>query len=69
MGNKKKKIRLKAEFIRENPKSVYLECLGVPKWFPKDQVSYDSDTQYVTMSLWTFEKVFNRVLPAGFAQE
>ena len=61
MGNKKKLVTLKAEYIRENKDSIYLDCNGEPKWFPKAQVSFDPTTERLTLSLWLYEKVFNGV--------
>jgi len=51
-------IIISASFIRETPKSWFLDCEGDLVWFPKKHCNYDHDKKELEAPKWFLKEVF-----------
>lgn len=51
-------ITIEAEYIRETPKSFYLDCEGDLEWFPKKSVEFDKEKNELKCPRWLLKEKF-----------
>ncbi|WP_456867565.1 hypothetical protein [Galbibacter sp. BG1] len=54
----KNSVIIAASFIRESTNSLYLDCEGDPKWFPKSQVNFNQEKEELEAPKWLLKKTF-----------
>lgn len=51
-------ITIEAEYIRETPKSYYLNCEGDLEWFPKKSVEFNAEKKELKAPRWLLNAKF-----------
>ena len=51
-------VTIQAEYLRETPKSIRLDCEGDSEWFPKSQVNFDQEKNELTLPKWLHREKF-----------
>lgn len=58
MSDANQLIKIDAEFVRETPKSILLDCEGDLEWFPKSKVKFDNETNTLELPKWIHREKF-----------